>query len=404
LTIDQRPAQLTRRRLAVGSEKRHDTHDDLPGVDVPGLRLFTGRGLLGALLHPSSIPLRLAVLSEKLSSAPAQIALTRIARGASPIVVGPWIGEVGFELLYWIPFLHWAKAAHSLDERRLVVVSRGGTAAWYRGLSDSYLDLLDFYSLDEFRARNERRVAEQRGIQKHRTISKLDREIVERVKSTIGAKHIDLLHPTLMNQFFQSFWQQRAGMWQVERVTRYRPFEPIDADDMARGLPDDYVAVKFYFNNSFPDSQENRAFVARLLKNLSTRTHVVTLTTGLRLDDHLDCELGGSERIRTVEDLLAPRNNLEVQTKIVSRARAFFGTYGGFSYLAPLCGVDSLSFYSDRRMFNGRHLDLAQRVFTALGRGSFTSLDVGDLDLIDQAIGGAEAGASQPTWAFTRQG
>ena len=26
---------------------------------------------------------------------------------SEPILVGPWLGEVGFELLYWIPFLRW---------------------------------------------------------------------------------------------------------------------------------------------------------------------------------------------------------------------------------------------------------------------------------------------------------
>ena len=43
-----------------------------------------------------------------------------------PIVIGPWIGEVGFELLYLIPFLNRALRTYKLEDRRLVVVSRGG--------------------------------------------------------------------------------------------------------------------------------------------------------------------------------------------------------------------------------------------------------------------------------------
>jgi hypothetical protein len=27
--------------------------------------------------------------------------------GTGDIIAGPWTGEVGFELLYWIPFLNW---------------------------------------------------------------------------------------------------------------------------------------------------------------------------------------------------------------------------------------------------------------------------------------------------------
>ena len=33
--------------------------------------------------------------------------LWRAARGSAPIVVGPWLSEVGYEVLYWIPFLRW---------------------------------------------------------------------------------------------------------------------------------------------------------------------------------------------------------------------------------------------------------------------------------------------------------
>ena len=30
-----------------------------------------------------------------------------VASGSGPIVAGPWLSEVGFEVLYWIPFLRW---------------------------------------------------------------------------------------------------------------------------------------------------------------------------------------------------------------------------------------------------------------------------------------------------------
>src|SRR5688572_19670832 len=36
--------------------------------------------------------------------------LQKMARSERPVIVGPWVSEVGFELLYWIPFLNWVKA------------------------------------------------------------------------------------------------------------------------------------------------------------------------------------------------------------------------------------------------------------------------------------------------------
>ena len=38
-----------------------------------------------------------------------------------PIVMGPWISEVGFELLYWIPFLNRIVEAYRLDKRRIYI-------------------------------------------------------------------------------------------------------------------------------------------------------------------------------------------------------------------------------------------------------------------------------------------
>ena len=80
-----------------------------------------------------------------------QRALT-IARGDGDVIVGPWTGEVGFELLYWIPFLNWL-VDQGLDPSRLVVVSRGGAAPWYRHLTTRYIDVLDLLTPEQFRER-----------------------------------------------------------------------------------------------------------------------------------------------------------------------------------------------------------------------------------------------------------
>jgi hypothetical protein len=81
-----------------------------------------------------------------------------------------------------------------------------------------------------------------------------------------------------------------------------------------------------------------------------------------------------------------PQKNLEVQTRIVSGARGFIGTYGGFSYLAPFCGVRSLSFFSRRTGFEKHHLDLADRVFDTLLPGGFLAVDRRAADLVEPAL------------------
>ena len=71
-----------------------------------------------------------------------------------------------------------------------------------------------------------------------------------------------------------------------------------------------------------------------LLLALAEHEDVVLLTTGLALDDHAEPGAVAHPRIHGLGDL-APRDNLAVQTRVLARARALVGTYGGPSYLAP---------------------------------------------------------------------
>ena len=47
--------------------------------------------------------------------------------------------------------------------------------------------------------------------------------------------------------------------------------------------------------------------------------------------------------MRERQHLMQPENNLAIQTEVIRHADAFVGTYGGFSYLAPLSGVNTIA-------------------------------------------------------------
>ena len=61
--------------------------------------------------------------------------IERIVGRGRPLVVGPWISEVGYETLYWLPFLRWVQAAFRLEPNRVIAVSRGGAEAWYSDIA-----------------------------------------------------------------------------------------------------------------------------------------------------------------------------------------------------------------------------------------------------------------------------
>jgi hypothetical protein len=305
------------------------------------------------------------------------------------VIVGPWLSETGFELLYWIPFLSWAQAYGHLDPDRLLVISRGGAAPWYSHLTANYEDVLSFYTPDEFRRKNDERILAQHGRLKHLHISAFDREIIDRVTAKRGMTGAKLLHPSEMYRLFEHFWFQRVPVTLIESFTSFRPVPALEPWALRSQLPDRYVAAKFYGNSALPDTPENRQFIASFLSELTQHVDVVLLNTGHRFDDHEDIPPELKRRLHTVEHLMTPENNLTVQTQVIRHAEAFVGTYGGFSYLAPLCGIDTLAFYSHPSGFRFDHLEVAKRVFSGLRGAAFVELDVRALDVVKLAFGGA---------------
>ena len=311
--------------------------------------------------------------------------LQKIARSEKPIIVGPWVSEVGFELLYWIPFLNWVKANHPLAAERIVVVSRGGCGSWYRNIGGRYIDLFDYYTPEEFREQSEQRITDRK--LKPRTISEFDRDILKLVQQTLQIRDADMLHPMHMYRLFHEFLQRRGSVSVVEDCASFAPLPSVDPTGLAPRLPEDYVAVRFYFNDAFPDTDGNRQFVESLVSALAESTDVVVLNPAEQLDDHQDVPIARRSRVHHLAPMMTPRTNLDVQSQVIARARAFLGTHGGLSYLPPFYGVKSLSFYSNPASFSPQHLELARRVFTRLQPGSYVALHVDDLDTLRMTLG-----------------
>lgn len=310
--------------------------------------------------------------------------LEQIAASGRPVLIGPWSGEVGFELLYWIPFVEWARTQMNLAPEREVIVSRGGVASWYGRDAAQYDDALSFFSPEEFRAAT----AEER--RKRRQPGAFDARIVEAVQQKRSLEQVDTLHPGLMYRAFAPFWSDEAGYARIDRFTRHRLFDPPPAAARPAGLPPEYVAVRFYFSECFPATAENRALAQGVVASLAAWTPVVLLNPGFTVDEHDDWAPETRDRIVTIADSLTPDRNLAVQSAVISGARAFVGTYGGYSYLAPLYRVPSLAFYS-RQSFKLHHLHVAQRVFERIGAATLMPVDVAQAALVQHALGSVVA-------------
>ncbi len=294
--------------------------------------------------------------------------LAALARDPRPIALGPWLGEVGFELLYWVPFVRWFAERYEVPAARLIAVTRGGAASWYAPMAARSFDALAVMDADEFRKRNEHRTG-MLGEQKQVRITALEDDLLAMVRRAEG-QDVAVLHPSVMYYLFAPYWWGHRPLAWIERHTHHVPLvrPPLTLD-----LPPDYTAVKFYFNDCFRSTPQHRAFVDRTIRALADEGPVISLSTGLTVDDHPPCEPDVAA-MHGIRQLLAPHTNLLVQSAIVAGARRFVGTYGGFAYLAPFYGVPATSYYTDAGTFSLRHLDLAQHVLGA--RGSSRLLEV----------------------------
>jgi hypothetical protein len=298
--------------------------------------------------------------------------IARVVSGSDPIIVGPWLSEVGYEVLYWVPFVRWIQSQHDIPTDRLIIVTRGGAASWYSDITTNAVELFDLMSPEEYAAGNAQRSAEDRGTLKQFVISSMDQRIVAEVQRRVGASRAQVLHPSLLYQLFHQFWLGHRPPSFLDRRTRYRR---VAAPNVAvPPLPADFVAVKFYTAASLPPTEPVRRALRSIVVGLAERTPVVMLDTGLALDDHEDYSFAAS-RIHSVRDALTPRDNLAVQTAIISRASSFVGTCGALAWLAPMLGVDTTAILADAQFLHG-HLQVARRVYQLMDGGRFSPLDI----------------------------
>jgi hypothetical protein len=289
--------------------------------------------------------------------------LEKLAASKDPIIVGPWLSEVGYELLYWIPFLRAAIERFSIAADRLIVVSRGGVKDWYP--AGRYVDIFDLFPPEAYRTRNQVR-SRPLGL-KQFSIGDFDREIVAALQQRLGLHRTITLHPSLMFNLFRDYWDERYGIEVIRKNSRHQKLYPQGPIRELDSLPSDYVAMRFYFNNVFPDRAETRAFQAALLDRLAAETDVVLLNTAFGFDDHRDIERTRHPRVYTSTHLMEPRDNLAVQTQIVRGARAYYGNYGGLSYLPLLCGVPTYAFHWEEGPYFARHGQVLKDALAEVG-------------------------------------
>jgi hypothetical protein len=299
--------------------------------------------------------------------------IARVARGNRPILAGPWVSEVGFEVLYWIPFLRWFEDRFRVDRERVIAVSRGGVRSWYADVAAQYVDILDHLDLDTFGRRNAERRDTEAGSHKQKKPGSFDRDVLAAARDVIGVEDATVLHPSLMYRLFNPFWYGDRALDLVMSHTRHVPLH-VPANH-GLDLPDGYIAVKFYTGEAVPGTQENRCGLDGLVRALARHQPVVLLDTGLTVDEHEDYAFRDVPNVASVRAQLTPATNLGTQTAVIAGAQAFVGTCGSLAWLAPMLGVRTIAVYAEDR-FLLSHIMFATQVYRQMAAARFETLDL----------------------------
>jgi len=311
--------------------------------------------------------------------------IARLASGTGPIIAGPWLAEVGYEVLYWIPFLRWFQDAYGVQRDRLVILSRGGTEAAYGKLVGSYVDIFDMTTPESLAASNaERRAHSEGGGQKQSGTSAFDLELLAAARSRLGLSHATVVHPSLMFRLFRHVWHGNLPMdllWRRTRyvaITRHLTSSGVPRTELAGvrfNLPADFIAAKLYAGPALAISDATREAVRALVTKAASIAPVVLLETDLAVDEHRDFDLGGIAGVTSARALMSARTNLGTQIELIARSRFFLGTCGGLAWLAPFLGVPTVAVYDSDQLLS-QHLFVARQAGQLSGAAEFTPLDL----------------------------
>lgn len=309
----------------------------------------------------------------------------RLQHSTLPILVGPWRGEVGFEVLYWIPFVKRFAKRFKIDPARLIPITRGGAAAWYGTATG-----LELYAL---RTPQEVRVENRIQHAKHAMLKQVqwtafDRSVVQDAAKALGVTRYLTLHPSWMFARLSPFFDGRMSLHALEQEAM---FEPLTVPALPAGvtLPDKFVAVRFYLRYTFQGHPNLVLFAQESVKMIAAGTPVILLNSGLHTDDHVDIGMKPCQNVQTLADLcpVTPQNNLALQSAVLARALGFVGTYGGLAQLALRIGKPSVSYYAEWGGTAMAHKHLADAL--ALSRSLPCQVHkVGELPLLQSVMPG----------------
>ena len=331
--------------------------DVITGWSTPS---FAAERFIGQRLVPRAVSVKLATAS---GSRQLRIMRNRVKTSPRRVWFGPFVGEVGYELLYWRGYVAASIERLGLHPAEVGVISRGGVRGWYSAMASNYSDLyliggkalVDDLQTDTYPIAFDHR---------HKRLVKI-----------LGGSRRYWIHPNLMHQAiaeFKSFPDRLGGL---ENVIVHRPITGEDLlrenpevartwKAMLRKLPREFVTVKFYSGSNL-NNIEFADHIARALVAVGRDVPLIGLGMTVSTTSHMDW----TSKFMQIQEVMGGIDssiNLGIQSLLISRSMGFLGTYGGFSYLPLYLRVPTLVVKDGETPQKPCHQVMEQHVATTL--------------------------------------
>ncbi len=271
----------------------------------------------------------------------------RLSETNKKIIIGPYLSDIGFEILYWIPFVRWIMKEFNVKKENTIVISRYGTRVWYSDITKDYVDILELMDEPEFEKEQAIRIKTAGNI-KQFTVSEFEKNIINEVLDNKNMGDYELLHPSTMYKLFTSVWNQTFPINYILDHLEFKNItdKPDTAVSLPCHLPQEFIAVRLDNTAYIPATPQTTYMVKLLVEKIADRMPVVLLNNGIEVDFHKEWAIDfDHENIFKITGQTDRRQHFFLQTQIMQKASGFFGTHGGASYLAALCDIPSLTFY-----------------------------------------------------------
>lgn len=268
-------------------------------------------------------------------------------RHLTKVLFGPWMGELGFEILYWAPLVNY------LSKKGDISLSRGGISILYPGLQ--YLDIFD--RLDNtawIRAQNDRKRI--LGGEKQRKWTFKELKLTNYFISTITTKDIKILHPNNLFELY-GFSSGKERNFQEKLLKDYvnvfdKEFKKL-ALNSKRANKSCLIAT--YTREGLSSEQLNNFFKTEKFKKLVSNKEMCFLSNTFGDNSHEFVVPN-----QKVEDKIVYRNNLEHKIQQMLTCKMIITTDGGLAYLSVLLGKDTYAIRGSGDYWSEHHYQLAK--------------------------------------------